>query len=220
MYRKCNVVYLGCCDYQEAYSYQRQLICKRMGYKIPDTLVLLYHPPILTIGRKGARGHILVEPEVLRREGILVYETDRSGDITYHGPGQLLAYPILDLKQHVKDERWLVNNYEEVVIRLLKDYSLSGYRRDKCPGVWVGNRKISTLGIAISNWISYHGFALNINTNLNHFSYIDPCGKSDQGVTSLEKERGAPVDEEEVRERVIWHFGQVFNLEMLNYLDK
>ncbi len=218
MYRECNVVYLGSCDYQEAYAYQRQLICKRMGYKIPDTLVLLYHPPILTIGRKGARGHILAPPEVLRKEGILVYETDRSGDITYHGPGQLVAYPILDLKQHAGDELWLMSCYEDVIIRVLKDFNLNGLRMDKCTGVWVEGKKICSIGIAINNWVSYHGFALNINVNLDHFRYIAPYGKAGEIVTSLQNMLGREIDEENVRDRVVRRFGEVFGLKMSSAL--
>jgi lipoyl(octanoyl) transferase len=219
MYRKCNVVYLGSCDYQEAFAYQRQLICKRMGYKIPDTLVLLQHPPILTIGRQGARGHILALPEVLRREGILVYESDRGGDINYHGPGQLVAYPILDLRQHVKDEQWLIYNYQEVIIRVLGDFKLSGSRLERCADVWVKGKKICSIGIAINNWVSYHGFALNINANLEHFKYIAPCGETGEITTSLQNLLGRDIDEEKVRDSVVRYFGEVFDLEMSSALN-
>lgn len=218
--RECNVVYLGSCEYKEAYAYQRQLICKRMGYKIPDTIILLHHPPVLTIGREGTRGHILVSPGVLRREGILVYDTDREGDITYHGPGQLVGYPILDLKQHDGGIRRVIQNCEEVFIRVLRDLGLIGVRMDNYPGVWFGEENICAIGFGVSSGVTYHGFAFNVNTNLKHFGYITPCGRTGKGVTSLEKIFGRKIDEEDVRHKVVRHFGEVFHLKMSNTLSE
>lgn len=214
MNRGFKVVYLGCCEYPEASAYQRQLICKRLGYKIDDTLILLHHPPVITIGRDGTRGHILAAPEVLRREGILVYETDRGGDITYHGPGQLVGYPILDLRQHGGSVRRIIYNYEEIFIRVLREFGLIGSRHDNYPGVWFGGENICAVGVGVSNGVVYHGFAFNINTNLRHFSYITPCGITGKGVTSLQKIFGREIDEDEVRQKTVRYFGEVFHLEM------
>lgn len=164
MTRDCRVVYLGQCDYQEAYQLQKQFLCRRIGGRIPDTLILLQHSPVITIGRKGTRKNILVDDEVLHREGILVYNTDRGGDITYHGPGQIVGYPILDLNQHGSNVHKVIYMFEDVIIGLLAGYGIGGTRSPDYPGVWVGSEKICTIGIAISNWVTYHGFALNANT--------------------------------------------------------
>lgn len=214
MTRDCRVVYLGQCDYQEAYQLQKQFLCRRIGGRIPDTLILLQHPPVITVGRKGARRNILVDNEVLHREGIPVYNTDRGGDITYHGPGQIVGYPILDLNQHGRDVHKVIYMFEDVIIGLLAGYGIEGTRSPDYPGVWVGSEKICAIGIAVSNWVTYHGFALNVNTNLTHFSYITPCGISDRGVSSMARLLGGPVDEVKVAEDLVKIFGLVFNLEM------
>lgn len=214
MIRECRVVSLGMCDYQEAYQLQKQLLCRRIGGKIPDTLVLLQHPPVFTIGRKGTRKNILAGNEVLYREGILVYNTDRGGDITYHGPGQIVGYPILDLNLHGRDVHRVINMYEEVVIRLLAGYGLKGSRLTEHPGVWVDHEKICAIGIGISNWVTYHGFALNVNTNLEHFRYIIPCGITGRGVTSMARILGRGVDETSVAGELVRIFGRVFDLQM------
>lgn len=214
MLRECRVLNLGLCDYQEAYALQKQLLCRRIEKSIPDTLVLLQHPPVFTIGRKGSRKNILVNSDILYREGIEVYETDRGGDITYHGPGQIVVYPILDLNQHSKDVHRAINLYEEVIIRLLARHSLKGYRIAQYPGIWVENKKICALGIGLSNWVTYHGFALNVNTDLSHFGYITPCGITDRGVTSMKRAIGRNVDENAVAGDLVQLFGEVFNLVM------
>ncbi|MHB8158044.1 MAG: lipoyl(octanoyl) transferase LipB, partial [Desulfocucumaceae bacterium] len=195
MSRKCRVMRLGLCDYQEACQLQKQLLRRRIDKEIPDTLVLLQHPPVFTIGRRGSRGNILVGPDVLGREGIAVYNADRGGDVTYHGPGQLVGYPVMDLSQHGTDVLRIIQSYEEVIIKLLGRYGLLGQRVVDYPGVWVGGEKVCAVGIGVSNWVSYHGFALNINTNLSHFGYIVPCGIKGRGVTSLGKITGKTVDE-------------------------
>lgn len=214
MARECGVVHLGCCDYQEAFSLQKKLLKLRIDKKIPDTLVILQHPPVYTIGRKGGRENILVGPDVLCREGITVCETDRGGDITYHGPGQIVGYPILDLNQHGRDVHRLIRLYEEVVIRLLEGYGIHGCRVPEYPGVWVGSEKICAIGIGVSNWVTFHGFALNVNTDLVRFSFITPCGISGKGVTSMERILGGRADEAAVAGELAGIFGRVFDLEM------
>ncbi len=218
MKRECRVVYLGRCDFQEAYLLQKQLLSRRIGREIPDTLLILQHHPVITIGRKGCRENILVGREVLCREGIPVYNTDRGGDVTYHGPGQIVGYPILDLNQHGRDVHRLIYMYEEVIIRLLARYGLEGGRLPCYPGVWVENEKICAVGVGISNWVTYHGFALNVNTDLRHFGYISPCGISDRGVTSMSRLLGAKIDEWGVIENLLEIFGLLFGLEMKRHI--
>jgi len=211
--RECCVIRLGLCDYQEAYSLQKDLLRRRISKSIPDTLVLLQHTPVFTLGRKGSMDNLLVGPEELCCKGIAVHQADRGGDITYHGPGQLVAYPILDLGQHGRDILLVISMYEEVIIRLLAGYGIEGQRIPGCPGVWVGSEKISSVGIGISNWVTYHGFSININTDLEPFSYIYPCGIRDRGITSLSRALGREVDEKDFEERLARAFGEVFRLD-------
>jgi lipoate-protein ligase B len=214
--RTCRILDLGRVDYYEAYLLQRQLVCRRIGETIPDTLILAAHPPVFTIGRKGSRQEILARPEQLWREGIEVVEADRGGAVTYHGPGQLVAYPILNLNEHGRDIHKLLHMYEDVVISVLAHFGIKGRTMDEYPGVWTeNNAKICALGIGITRWVSYHGFALNINTNLDHYRYIIPCGISHLGVTSIQQELGQPVDENQVRRLVALEFCRVFDLAML-----
>ncbi|HUW64092.1 MAG TPA: lipoyl(octanoyl) transferase LipB [Spirochaetia bacterium] len=215
MVGQCRVFYLGRYDYKKATALQERLVRQRTAAVIPDTLLLLSHPPVFTIGRKGTRANILVNEEVLLREGIAVHETDRGGDITYHGPGQLVGYAILDLRRHGQDLHRLIHNYEEVIIRVLNHYGIEGRRFEEYPGVWVRAAKICALGIAVSNWVCYHGFALNIEPNMEHFSYILPCGIRELGVTSLSRVLGRPVPEREVAAKVASSFGDVFSMRML-----
>ncbi|MCL6610120.1 MAG: lipoyl(octanoyl) transferase LipB [Peptococcaceae bacterium] len=217
MTRECRVFYLGRCGYREAYRLQKRLVRRRIGGEIPDTLLLLQHHPVITIGRRGNGGNILAGAEVLEREGIRVHRADRGGDVTYHGPGQVVGYPVLDLNLHGKDVHRVINLYEEVIIRLLARYGLEGSRLSGHPGVWAGNEKICAIGIGVSNWVTYHGFALNVNTNLQHFSYIIPCGISGRGVTSMSRLLGREVDESKVAGDLAEVFGLVFRLEMKSH---
>lgn len=214
--RLCQVFYLGQFDYSKSSALQRRLVRKRTAASIPDTLLLMNHPPVFTIGRKGTRENILVPEELLLQEGIAVHEIDRGGDITYHGPGQLVGYPILDLRHHGQDLHRLIYHYEEVIIRVLNDYGIKGGRLEQYPGVWVGLEKICAVGIGVSNWISYHGFAFNLDPNMEHFSYILPCGIKEYGVTSLRRILGHPVAEREVADKIVRRFGEVFEMHMLN----
>lgn len=213
MLRECCVIRLGLCDYPEACRLQKDLLSRRISKSIPDTLVILQHPPVFTIGRKGGLDNLLVSPGELARKGIEVHRADRGGDITYHGPGQVVAYPILDLGRHGRDILLAISMYEEAVIRLLAGYGIEGRRIAGCPGVWVGSEKISSVGIGISNWVTYHGFSININNDLEPFSYIYPCGIRDRGVTSLSRALGGEVDEMDVVERLARAFGEVFRLD-------
>ncbi|OPY58254.1 MAG: Octanoyltransferase [Pelotomaculum sp. PtaU1.Bin035] len=214
MPRQCRIMYLGLCDYVKAYALQKRLVKERIAGKIPDTLLLLSHPPVYTIGRGGTREHILVPGEVLEREGIKVYEIDRGGDIAYHGPGQLVGYPIMNLRRHGSDLHKLLRMYEEVFIRVLAEYGVEAGRLDRYPGVWASYDKICAVGIGVSNWVSYHGWAFNINPDMKYFSFIIHCGIRDKGVTSLARLLGRDVPDCEIVKAVAGHFGDVFNLQL------
>ncbi|MGH9455345.1 MAG: lipoyl(octanoyl) transferase LipB, partial [Terriglobia bacterium] len=177
-------------------------------------LILLEHPHVLTLGRNARQENLLVSRDWLNKAGIGLFETDRGGDITYHGPGQLVGYPIFDLTGHRRDIAWYMRSVEEALIRLADDYGVEATRTKGATGAWVGNEKLAAMGVHVSRWVTSHGFALNVNTDLRYFGWIVPCGITDKGVTSLEKLLGHKVQMEEVRERVIEHFGAVFGVEM------
>ncbi|MGE5530416.1 MAG: lipoyl(octanoyl) transferase LipB [Patescibacteria group bacterium] len=180
-----------------------------------DRLLLLEHTPVLTIGRGGGRGNLLVAEDSLARLGIELFETERGGDITYHGPGQLVGYPILDLRRHGRDLHALLRRYEEVGLRVLARLGLTGGRDARHTGVWAGEEKVMAIGVAVKAWVTCHGFALNLEPNLDHFRLIHPCGIRDKGVTSLARLLGRPVSRAEVEPLVVEEFGGVFGLEMV-----
>ena len=207
----CVVLELGLIEYQEAYNLQRNLHRQRVEGKIPDVLLLLEHPPTITIGKSGTPDNVLVSRERLAREGISVFFTDRGGDVTYHGPGQLVGYPLVDLRQRGKDLHGYVKKLEEVILRILKDFSIRGDRDECHPGVWVDGEEIAAIGLSLRNWVSMHGFALNINVDLEHFSFVNPCGFSDRRVTSMSKILGSHVPMHEATNSLITHFCRVFD---------
>lgn len=176
-----------------------------------DQLLLVEHdPPVITIGRGGDSGNMLLSAEALRTRGFDVYESSRGGDVTYHGPGQLVAYPILDLNRHGRDVHRYLRRLEQTVIDMLSVYGIAGRRDEQYTGVWVGQEKVCAIGVAITRWITYHGLALNVNTNLDHFGLIVPCGIRDRGVTSLAKLLGEPVEMSDVRRRLVDSFAAIF----------
>jgi lipoyl(octanoyl) transferase len=202
---------LGMLGYGEALALQRQLVEERRADAIPDLLLLVEHPPVLTLGVRGdgGRSHILATPETLAARGIEVFETGRGGDITYHGPGQIVGYPIINLKPDRCDVHRYVRDLEEVLIRVAADYGISAKRVEGFTGVWVGEEKLAAIGVRISRWITSHGFAFNHTTNLSNFDLIVPCGIADRGVTSLAR-LGCSAGRLEVEERIAHHFGDVF----------
>ncbi len=209
-----HVQWLGVVDYASAWQYQRELVQQRREGAIPDTLLLLEHrPPVITLGRASHAEHLLVTPQQLEKLGIQLVETDRGGDITYHGPGQLVGYPVLDLRQHGRDLHLYLRNLEEVLITALSHFGIFAGRKEGLTGVWVGEEKIAAMGIKVSHWITMHGFALNVCPDLNHFSLIVPCGIRDKGVTSLQKLLGREVTLHEVVPPVTKAFAQVFSLQ-------
>lgn len=217
MKKEAWILNLDIIPYEEAFDLQKKLVELRIQDKINDTLILLEHPPVFTITRKDTIKNILVSPDKLKEKGISVCKTNRGGDITYHGLGQLVGYPIMDLKEHGKDLHKYIRNIEEMIINLLIDYGISAHRDKRHPGVWVEEEKIAAIGISVkSSWITMHGFSLNINPDLDHYSLIVPCGITDRGITSLSKLLGTSVSQKEVREKLIEHYGEVFNLSTRN----
>lgn len=230
--------YLPDAIYKEAWEYQtkkhKALIDNKLAnrdlepgtYPQEQVLLLVEHLPVFTLGRSGSAANLLLSEDELRSKGIDYYPINRGGDITYHGPGQLVGYPILDLELFKRDVHWFVRQLEEVIIRTLLEYGLNGSRIEGYTGVWIFDnpkspathpdagkkRKICAIGVHLSRWVSLHGWAFNINTELNYFEYIVPCGivDPDKSVTSLEQELGRKVDMAEVRTKIIHHFAEVF----------
>ncbi|HYE68372.1 MAG TPA: lipoyl(octanoyl) transferase LipB [Anaerovoracaceae bacterium] len=212
---KLNVVSLGRVDYMEALALQEKLLVKRQQGEIDNTLLLLEHPPVLTLGKRGVYSNIIVPRVELDANRISIYEVARGGDVTYHGPGQIVGYPIIDLKDLSKGVKDFVWTIEEVFIRLLKnEYGITAHREEKkYTGVWVGDEKITAIGIAVKHWVTMHGFAFNVNTDLEHYKWINPCGISDKGVTSLEKLLGHPQDFDKLIEITMKYFCEIFDFE-------
>jgi len=208
----CLVYDLGLVDYHKGLLLQERLLDSRKSGAIPDVLLLFQHPSVFTMGRSGIVENIIVPEETLVKEGIPVFHTNRGGDITYHGPGQLVAYPILNLREDGLTVHQYVWDLEEIVIRTLADFGIGGQRVSGRRGVWVGRQKICALGLRISREVSMHGFALNVNTNLKYFTYIIPCGITGVSITSVSKLLGHEVEIGEIQENLLRHFSQVFRL--------
>jgi lipoyl(octanoyl) transferase len=198
--------------YEEALALQRELVEERRADRIGDVLLLVEHPHVLTLGVRGdgGRSHILAPPEQLTALDVAVHEAGRGGDITYHGPGQLVGYPIIDLKPDRCDVHRYVRDLEEVLIRVAADHGIRACRLSGLTGVWVGGEKLAAIGVRIARWITSHGFALNVSTDLDFFKLIVPCGITDRGVTSLAAQLGRPVDWTAVEDQVASHFAEVF----------
>lgn len=208
----CETRYLGIVPYGEAHERQKELTEKRKADEIPDTLLLLQHPHVITLGRAADRTNILADEATRTRLGVELHETGRGGDVTYHGPGQLVGYPIIKLLPGRQDIRRYVRDIQEVLIRTARDYGVEAEPRGgEFVGVWVGDDKLAAIGIRISRWVTMHGFALNVTTDLSYFQLIVPCGIRGHGVTSLQQLTGKQFALPEVAERVTHHFGEVFN---------
>jgi lipoyl(octanoyl) transferase len=185
------VVGLGRMPYAEAQSLQRSLAARRIQRDLQhDLLLLVEHPPVITLGRGSRAEHLLAPREVLAAKGVELFETDRGGDVTFHGPGQLVGYPIYDLTEHRADLHWFLRAIEEALIRALAPFGLRGERRARYTGVWVNRRKIASIGIHVRQWVTWHGFALNVTTDLAYFDLIVPCGIADVTMTSIQRELG------------------------------
>jgi len=210
----CQVEQLGLIDYADALEIQQEKVALRKSGAMPDTLLLLEHPHVYTLGRNAQREHLLVSDRQLAALRAKLFETDRGGDVTYHGPGQLVGYPLLDLTRHRRDLSWYMRSLGEVFIGVARDFDIRAGRLRGAPGVWVGNEKLVAMGVHVSRWVTSHGFAFNVNTDLTYFHWIVPCGLRDKGVTSLQELLGRPVEMQTAIDHVIEHFGKVFGLEM------
>ena len=207
---------LGVVDYAAALELQRELVEARRSGTIPDTLLLLEHPPVITLGVKtrGKPTNVVASPDELARQGVEVFETGRGGDVTYHGPGQLVGYPILDLSPHRRDVHRYVRDLEEALIRAVGAFGIEAHRVSGLTGIWAGSprreEKLGAIGVRISRWITSHGFALNVAPDLRHFQLIVPCGIADRGVTSMEQLLGRPVPMTDVEDAVAGAMAEVF----------
>jgi lipoate-protein ligase B len=211
----CFAVWQGCVSYSEALSLQ-MLICelKRHGFE-EDVLLLLEHPPTITLGRSAKRNNLLTNEDFLKSRGIGLWNVDRGGDITFHGPGQLVGYPILSLRSRERDVHGYMRNLEESLIRLLAGYGIEGFRESRYTGVWTQKGKIAAMGVHISRWITRHGFALNVNTDLSYYDLIVPCGIEGREVASMKKHLMEDSDMDRIAESYISEFGAVFNRDMI-----
>ena len=216
--RELEIRRLGLVPYDEALVMQRRLVEERRAGRVPDLLLLLQHPAVITLGVKGdgGRANIVATDARLAELGIAVQETGRGGDVTYHGPGQIVGYPILDLKPDRCDVHRYVRDLEEVMIRVCADYGVTAGRIKGLTGTWVGAEKIGAIGVRLSRWITSHGFAFNVSTNLDHFKLIVPCGISDRGVTSLERATGRRVPIEDAEDAIVRRFQEIFERELID----
>ena len=213
--RKCEIHRLHLVTYENGMRLQQKLVEMRQRDEIADQLLLLEHPPVITLGRGGDETNLLATPDHLAAEGVRFYETTRGGDITYHGPGQIVGYPILHLGENNRDVRKYVSALEEVLIRTVAEYGITAERVDGRRGIWVGNDKIAAIGVRIARWVTSHGWALNVSTNLDHFRLITPCGIQGMGVTSIEQEIGRKVPLDEVRAVLLRKFAEIFERELV-----
>ncbi len=219
--REIEVRHLGLVSYAAGLELQAQLVEARRTGRIPDQLLLLEHSPVITLGvrARNDRSHVLASPEILEARGVELFETGRGGDVTYHGPGQLVGYPILDLRPDRCDVHRYVRDLEEVLIRTAAAFGVEAGRSPGLTGVWVGNEKLAAIGVRIARWITSHGFAFNVTTALDHFNLIVPCGITDRGVTSLQKILGRRVAMSDVAEAAAAAFEAVFEREPRSVTD-
>ncbi len=214
----CLTVDLGLIGYAEAYALQKRVVAARKADAIEDALLLCEHPPVITLGRSGKRENLLASEHVLRQKGVEFQPSDRGGDITYHGPGQIVGYPILNLGAIRRDVLWYVRMLEEAMIRATAEFGITAERVAGKTGIWVRagstEEKLAAIGVRISRWVTSHGFAYNVSTDLRNFDLIVPCGIADRKATSLEKLLGRSVKEREVAPWIAKHLGELLGLEM------
>ncbi len=216
----CLRIDLGRRDYRELWALQQRLVQRRQAGRIPDVLLFVEHPPTYTLGRGGKPEHLLVTEEELSRLGAVWVETDRGGDITYHGPGQIVGYPIVDLKQVDPDVHRYLRRLEEVLIRTLSGFGIVTHRKERLTGVWHREGKIAAIGVRISRWVTAHGFALNVSTELAYFNHIVPCGIVDRRVTSMEEALRKSVPLSSVKDSISREFGRGFDRRMLAFTEE
>ena len=219
-FRKLAYSDLGLIDYQKAWDLQHTLFEKRRANSIDDTLLLLEHPHTYTFGKSSDKSNLLLDDSELKRRNISLYDIDRGGDITYHGPGQLVGYAILDLKNWEQDTHKYLRALEEVIIQTLSEFGIEAIRDEEHTGVWVNDKKICAIGIKVSRWISMHGFALNVNTDMDLFNGIVPCGIEEKGVTSLSEELNKKCNIDIIKSSLVKKFSEIFNYDKIEIKDK
>ena len=210
----CQVIRLGTVDYQQAWDLQVRMAQGVRAAEQPNTLLLLEHPPMYTRGRLSQPGHILLTPGQLREKGISVYDTDRGGQVTYHGPGQLVGYPVVDLREWGGPLQY-VRTLERIIVSTLSDFQIPSGVVQGLTGVWAGGGKVAAIGLKISRGVAYHGFAINVNTDLSYYDHIVPCGIEDRPVTSMAQVLGHPVDLESVHYSLVYQFGKGMRFRMV-----
>jgi lipoate-protein ligase B len=205
---------MGRVPYGEALELQRSIARDRISGAIPqDVLLLMEHPPVVTLGRSSKEKNLAASPEFLQSRGVELFEVERGGDVTFHGPGQLVGYPIIDLKRHRQDLHWYLRSIEQALINSLSDYGIPGERNTSYTGVWTRGKKIASIGVHARDWVTWHGFALNVTTDLSFFDLIVPCGISGVIMTSIARELGVEeISARDVTERVTAKFAEVFDL--------
>lgn len=211
--RACHIIDLGLCSYAKAYSFQKEIVRSKFEGSDADTLIFVEHFPVITLGRKGRRENICVSPGKLKSAGMEVLSIDRGGDVTYHGPGQLVGYPVIDLRAHRRDVHWILRQIEEVITVSLRRMGIDARAEPGLTGVWVGGAKIAAIGIGVSHWVTFHGFALNVAPVMRHFELIIPCGLKDKPVTCVRDLLGRTPDMDEVKRIVAESFCETFGLE-------
>lgn len=207
------VANLGVLPYGPALELQRDIARRVIEREIPtDVLLLVEHPPVITLGRTSKGANLLASPSFLRERGVELFEVERGGDVTFHGPGQLVGYPIIDLKRHRQDLHWYLRQVEETLIRTLSVFGIAAERSSGQTGVWTSGRKIASIGVHAREWVTWHGFALNVSTDLSFFDLMVPCGIVGVSMTSIERERAAATSIDLVADSVVDAFSQVFDL--------
>jgi lipoate-protein ligase B len=210
--RACEVIDLGLCPFDEAHAFQKEVVQSKFEGADADTLIFVEHPPVITVGRGGRRENICASPRQLESIGMEVFETDRGGDVTYHGPGQIVCYPIVDLARHKQDVHWMLRRLEAALIASLESMGIIAGVRPGLTGVWVGEAKIAAIGIGVSRWITFHGFALNVAPDMAHFELIVPCGLKGLPVTCMRDLLGKTPEMSEIKREVVEQFCDIFGL--------
>lgn len=203
---------LGLIDYREAYEIQREFVRRRKFGEMEDSVILAEHPAVFTLGRRGSKNNLLVSEESLREKGIMVLRVDRGGDITFHGQGQLIVYPIIDLKHRVMDMHLYLRDLEELALGVLKEYGISAWRCAGRTGVWASGGKIASIGIAATDWVTYHGLSINVDVHLGFFAMINPCGMRSAAATSMEKVSGRDIVMDDVKGFCVRHAKNIFGI--------
>ncbi|EQB62946.1 MAG: lipoyltransferase [candidate division Zixibacteria bacterium RBG-1] len=213
--QECQVIDLGLKDYKETLQLQHQLVEQKHRENLPEILLLVEHNPVITLGRSSHPENILLDKAQLEQLKIQLHYIERGGDVTYHGPGQLVAYPIFDLNNYKQETHLFLRQLEEVIIKTVESYNLKAERIKGLTGVWVDGKKVASIGVAAKKWITFHGLALNVNTDLKYFSYIHPCGMLDKKVTSIAELLKRKVDFREVKDKLVDKFAEIFDLKMI-----